>query len=72
MGSTDSNLVSVARKDLELWERELIRIQRMGGFERAEEGPLHAHERSRLGPLGHFYAQLGQFEVSGDNLVSAL
>lgn len=65
MGSTDPDLASVVGKELAPWERELIRIQRMGGFERAEEGPLHARDRARLGVLGPFYAQLGQLEVSG-------
>ncbi len=65
MWSNDPDLASVVGKELALWELELIRIQRMGGFERAEEGPLHARDRSRLGVPGWFYTQLGQLEVSG-------
>lgn len=52
MWNTDFNLASVVRKDQELWERKVIRVQRMGGFERAEEGPIPAHERVVPAPLG--------------------
>lgn len=51
MWNSDFNLATVVRKDQELWERKLIRVQRMGGFERAQEGPIPVRERVGPAPL---------------------
>lgn len=58
MWNTDFNLATVVRKDQELWERELIRVQRMGGFERTEKAPSPAHERVVRAPFGRLTSAL--------------
>jgi hypothetical protein len=59
MWESDSNFASVVGKDLQLWERNVDRLQRLGGFEGVGKAPAPFRQRWALGTLGRLYTGLG-------------